>query len=106
MTEQAPQVDLDALAEALAAGATLVDVRGADEYAQARIAGARLVPLDELQARVDEIPKGERVYVICAMGGRSLAAATALNQAGWDCVSVAGGTKQWVDEGRPFLTGP
>ena len=47
-----------------------------------------------------------QVYVICASGGRSMAAAAALNNAGWDTLSVAGGTKAWVAEGRPFTTGP
>ncbi|MGH9281335.1 MAG: rhodanese-like domain-containing protein, partial [Acidimicrobiales bacterium] len=51
-------------------------------------------------------PTGQKVYLICATGNRSLVAAEALNRAGWDTVSVAGGTKAWVDEGRPYETGP
>ena len=102
----APEVDLDALAAALAEGATLIDVRTPEEYAQARVPGARLIPLDQLNGRADEVPQGERVYVICAMGGRSMAAATALNAAGWDTVNVAGGTNAWVEEGRLFESGP
>lgn len=102
----APEVDLDALARALADGATLIDVRTPEEYAQARVPGARLIPLDQLQGRAEEVPKGERVYVICAMGGRSMAAATALNAGGWDTVNVAGGTNAWVEQGRPYESGP
>lgn len=102
----APEVDLDELAVAMAQGAPLIDVRTPEEYVTARVPGARLIPLDELSARVDEVPKGRRVYVICAVGGRSLAAATALNRAGFDTVSVAGGTIKWVEEGRPAETGP
>lgn len=105
-TQPAPEVDLDELAAALAEGAPLIDVRTPDEYVTARVPGARLIPLDELRARIDEVPKGRRVYVICAVGGRSLAAATALNRAGFDTVSVAGGTIRWVEEGRPAETGP
>lgn len=101
----APEVDLDTLAAALAEGATLIDVRTPEEYAQARVPGARLIPLDQLEGRVDEVPKDGRVYVICALGGRSMAAATALNAAGWDTVSVAGGTNGWVEQGRPHETG-
>lgn len=101
-----PEIDTDGLAAALAEGATLIDVRTPDEYAQARVPGARLIPLDELNARTDEVPKGERVYVICALGGRSMAAAQALNAAGWQCVNVAGGTNRWVEEGRPYDSGP
>ena len=99
------EVDLDALAAALDTGAPVVDVRRPDEFVQAHVPGAKLIPLDELGSRLHEIPKGERVFIVCAVGGRSLQAATALQSAGWDAVSVAGGTDQWVEEGRPFKTG-
>ena len=109
MTDQptpAPEVDLDTLAAALAEGAPLIDVRTPDEYAQVRVPGARLIPLDQLGTRTDEVPKDCRVYVICAVGGRSMAAATALKNAGWDTVNVAGGTNRWAEEGRPTESGP
>lgn len=99
------EVDLDALAAALETGASVVDVRNPDEFVEAHVPGARLIPLDELGTRLHEIPKGERVFLICAMGGRSRKAADALSQAGWDAVSVSGGTLQWVEEGRPVKTG-
>lgn len=102
----APEVDTAELALALEAGAVLLDVRMADEYEQMHVPGARLIPLPELGMRTEEVPPGQRVYVICASGGRSLVAAEALNRAGWDSVSVAGGTKAWAAEGRPVRTGP
>ena len=102
---QAPEVGFDELAGALDRGAPLVDVRMPDEYEEAHVPGAVLVPLPELAQRAQEVPKDQRVYVICASGGRSLAAAEALNQAGWDAVSVAGGTKGWAAEGRPVCSG-
>ena len=43
--------------------------------------------------------------MICASGGRSLTAATALVNAGYHAVSVAGGTKGWIEQGRPYVTG-
>lgn len=103
---QAPEVDTAQLATALDGGAVVIDVRMPDEYVEAHVPGAVLIPLPELAGRADEVPKGDQVFVICAGGGRSLAAAEALNNAGWNTVSVAGGTKAWVDEGRPFRTGP
>ncbi|MCA1841954.1 MAG: rhodanese-like domain-containing protein [Actinobacteria bacterium] len=106
MNERPPEVDLETLARALETSAALIDVRRPDEYAEKRIPGARLIPLDELANRMDEIPTGETVYVVCASGGRSLTAAAALNQAGWDAVSVAGGTNKWAEEGRSIETGP
>jgi rhodanese-related sulfurtransferase len=100
------EVGLDDLATAIDDGAVVIDVRNPDEYVQVRIPGVRLIPLPELGQRLHEIPKDERVYVVCAVGGRSLNAAKALNQAGFDTVSVAGGTKAWAAEGRPVESGP
>lgn len=99
------EVDLDTFAAALGDGAAVVDVRRPDEFAQAHVPGARLIPMEELGERLHEIPRDRRVYVICAVGSRSLAAAEALTSAGWDAVSVSGGTVQWLEEGRPVLTG-
>jgi rhodanese-related sulfurtransferase len=99
------EVGLDDLAAALEAGAPVIDVRNPDEYAEVHIPGVRLIPLGELGGRLAEVPRGERVYVVCAVGGRSLNAAKALNQAGYDAVSVAGGTKAWAAEGRPVEAG-
>ncbi len=103
---KAPEVGFDELADALASGALLVDVRMPDEYAVVHVPEAVLIPLPELATRAREVAKEGRVYVICASGGRSLVAAEALNQAGWDAVSVAGGTKGWATEGRPVSRGP
>lgn len=100
-----PEVGLDELAEALARGAVLIDVRMPEEYEDMHVPGAIHMPLSELSARSNEIPRNERVYVICASGGRSLAAVGALNRGGWDTVSVAEGTKGWFAAGRPVESG-
>ncbi|GAA4482577.1 rhodanese-like domain-containing protein [Rhodococcus olei] len=99
------QVDVTGLEEALAAGAPLIDVREADEFAQARVPGAVLVPLSEFTARLDDIPSADTVYVICAMGGRSAQAANYLNATGVNAVNVAGGTDAWIASGRPVDSG-
>lgn len=101
----APEVGLDELAVALAEGAVLIDVRMPEEYEDMHVPGAVHMPLSELSARSNEIPRDQRVYVICASGGRSLAAVGALNRGGWDTVSVAEGTKGWFAAGRPVESG-
>jgi len=83
----------------------VLDVRNADEYAAGHVSGAVLIPLNELGGRVAEIPDGDPLYVICAVGGRSLTAAQALVRAGYSALSVAGGTKAWVKSGRPVVSG-
>ncbi|HZQ27050.1 MAG TPA: rhodanese-like domain-containing protein [Acidimicrobiales bacterium] len=101
----APEVGFDELAAGLEAGAPVIDVRNPDEYETVRVPGVRLIPLPELGERLGEVPKDQQVFVICAAGGRSLAAAAALNEAGYDAVSVAGGTNGWAAEGRPVESG-
>ena len=99
------EVDLAVFAEAHLAGAAVLDVRNPDEYEAGHVSGAKLIPLPELNARVDEIPDGDPIYVICASGGRSLVATKAMVEAGYSAVSVAGGTKGWIEQGRPVVTG-
>jgi rhodanese-related sulfurtransferase len=99
------EVDLEHFEAAQAAGAVVIDVRNPDEYATGHVAGAVLLPLGDLAARQDEIPAGDPLYVICAVGGRSLTAAKALVDAGYRAVSVAGGTNGWIERGGAVVTG-
>lgn len=101
-----PEVDIETFAGRHADGVTVVDVREPHEYEEAHVAGARLIPLGEVADRAVEVPEGETVYVICAMGGRSMRAAEHLAGLGRDVVNVAGGTKGWIESGRPTITGP
>ena len=84
--------------------AILVDVRGADEWAGGYIPGATLVPLRELTERIaDVVPDKTRPVVLyCAVGARSLRAAQALVELGYERpVSVAGGIVDWLNRGYP-----
>jgi rhodanese-related sulfurtransferase len=99
------EVDLEMFARAFEAGATVLDVRNGDEYRTAHVPGAVLIPLSELAARQEEVPDADPLYVICAVGGRSLTATKALVEAGYRAVSVAGGTNGWIERGGPIATG-
>lgn len=101
----APDVTLEEFAAAHAAGAFVLDVRQPDEYERAHVPGAVLLPLDQLGQRWDEVPVDRPVWVICAVGARSMKAATALRGAGVDAVSVGGGTNAWIEQGRTVTTG-
>jgi sulfur-carrier protein adenylyltransferase/sulfurtransferase len=84
--------------------AVLVDVRGEDEWENGYIPGAVLVPLRELTERIGEVaPDRTRPVVLyCAVGARSLRAAQALSELGYDSpVSVAGGIVDWLARGYP-----
>ena len=99
------EVDIETFAKAYAEGATVLDVRNPDEYESAHVPGAVLIPLGELAERQEEIPAGDPLYVICAVGGRSLAATKALVDAGYNALSVAAGTKGWIEQGGEYVTG-
>jgi rhodanese-related sulfurtransferase len=99
------EVTIDDLEQARTQGAQLVDVRESDEYAEAHVPGAQLMPLGTVSARLHELPGGSPVYVICGSGGRSAQATEVLTRAGLDARSVAGGTTAWIRSGRPVATG-
>ncbi len=100
-----PEIDVEALAELHAAGATIVDVRQPDEYEDAHVPGAILIPLGDVQERVAEIPTGGPVYVICRSGARSMRASEWLVTQDIEATNIAGGTMAWIDSGRPVVTG-
>jgi rhodanese-related sulfurtransferase len=100
-----PEVDVSELARARAAGAPLIDVREPDEYGQAHVPGATLVPLATVPEQLGVVPTEGTVYVICAVGGRSRRAAEFYRSRGIDAVNVAGGTRAWIDAGHPVSVG-
>jgi len=80
----------------------LLDVREPWEFAEGHVPEARLIPLGELERRVNDVPRDRPVLVICHSGQRSLAAATYLRQLGYPDVSnVDGGTGAWIEQGHP-----
>ena len=85
--------------------AELLDVRSPAEFAGAHVPGARLVPLDELDAAayLKQKPDADKpIYVLCQSGGRARRAIEKFRQAGFDnCVLVEGGTQAWMDAGLP-----
>jgi rhodanese-related sulfurtransferase len=99
------EVDLTAFAAAHRDGVTVIDVREPFEYVAGHVPGATLIPLGQLSSRTARLPRGEPVYVICASGNRSLAAAQFLATVGIDAWSVAGGTGHWARAGRPIVRG-
>jgi rhodanese-related sulfurtransferase len=99
------EVDLVAFATAHSEGAVVIDVREPGEYVSGHVPGARLTPLGRLADHLGDLPRDRCVYVICASGKRSKAAADLLVRAGVDAISVAGGTGGWQRAGNPVTLG-
>lgn len=60
----------------------LVDVRQPREYNEGHIAGAMLVPLPEIEDRLEELDPDKNLILYCRTGGRSAVAATLVKDAG------------------------
>jgi len=85
--------------------AVVVDVCSPQEYAQAHIAGARSIPLGELEAKLPGVVKNKAVPVImvCASGVRSGRAVAIARKLGYENArSLGGGLKSWRDANLPI----
>lgn len=104
MTDRTSEISLELYAAERVRGVTL-DVRERGEYAAGHVPGALLMPMGQLPARLAELDPCSRVHVICASGNRSTAMADLLRAAGFDAVSVRGGTRAWIASGRAVEVG-
>jgi rhodanese-related sulfurtransferase len=96
------------LAARLAAGeVVVVDVRPRVEFAAGHIRGARSVPHDELEARLEEIPEGAEVVAYCRGPYCVLAheAVRRLNAAGRRARRLEDGWPEWRLAGLPSQAG-
>ena len=88
-------------------GAFLLDVRTVEEWNQGHVDGAVLIPLDQLSARLNEVPKDQDVLIICRSGNRSGQARDLLRGQGFDrTTSISGGINAWIAKALPVVTGP
>ena len=62
----------------------LLDVRTPEEFRQAHLKGAVLIPIDQIEKRLGEIPKNRPILVYCAVGSRSKAVPGYLRYEGRD----------------------
>jgi rhodanese-related sulfurtransferase len=100
--DETPAITPTDVAEKMADGWMLLDVRTADEWEQGRIDGSVHIPMDQIVNRLDEI--AGRVVCICAVGARSERVAQYLNQNGFDAVNLEGGVYGWAAAGKPVVT--
>ena len=78
-------------------GLFVLDVRTAAEHRNGHIPNARLIPLDELEDRLGELPARDTLMLVhCAAGGRSTTACETLGQQGFTrLLNLAGGLHTW-----------
>jgi|SRR5581483_2609364 len=78
-------------------GLFVLDVRTPAEFASGHIPNARLIPIDELEDRIAELPAADTMMLVhCAAGGRSAAACELLGQRGYTgLLNLVGGMHAW-----------
>jgi rhodanese-related sulfurtransferase len=83
----------------------LLDVREPEEFRDAHIAGARLIPLGDLPQRAKELPRDQEIICVCQSGSRSASAVQFLASAGYTAINLNGGMINWVRAGLPVQKG-
>ena len=87
----------------LAANEVVLDVRDEDEFAAGHIPNALNIPLDQINARTDELKNFAKIYIHCKRGGRAKRAFESLEQLGLKnlvCIYDAG-MDMWIECGYP-----
>lgn len=73
----------------------LLDVREKSEIRDGYISGAKLIPLAQLDRRMNELPKDREIVCVCRSGNRSRSAAKKLIAAGYSASNMRGGMLAW-----------
>ena len=80
----------------------MLDVRTPEEFYEGHVPGATLIPVQELEQRLSEVPRDRQVYVYCRSGVRSVKASRILAGAGFTHIeNVEGGIMAWQAAGYP-----
>ena len=106
--QELPTISVQALSDRIAAGREtfVLDVRTPGEYdgPLGHIAGSRLIPVQELSRRMQELSemKDHHIFVICRSGNRSATATRLLREGGFGASNVAGGMQAWNSLARKY----
>ena len=86
--------------------AVVIDVRETEEFAAgSRLAGARNIPLGELEAKLPAAVKNKALplILVCSTGGRASRALPIVKKLGYEQAQVlAGGLKAWKEANLPL----
>lgn len=81
----------------------LIDVRQPNEFAFAKIEGAKLIPLGEIMQRINELDDSKEAIIQCKAGGRSAQAIDILQRMGYkgELKNLRGGITAWSNDVDP-----
>lgn len=104
MKQLAPKDLADWLADSGRAAPVLLDVREPWEFETCHLAGAQLIPMREVPARLGELDPAQETMVVCHHGGRSLQVALFLERNGFSQVlNLDGGVDRWAQQVDPAM---
>jgi len=80
----------------------VIDVRQMQEIAAGTVPRAEPLPLHTLPAKIHELPRDEKLVMVCRSGARSAQACLFLQQQGFSNVyNLRGGMMSWMQSGYP-----
>ncbi|HEX6031369.1 MAG TPA: metalloregulator ArsR/SmtB family transcription factor [Tepidiformaceae bacterium] len=93
--------------ESLREGVVLIDVRPRVEFENGHLPGALSVPIEELEAKLAELPHDRPIVTYCRGEYCQFAdeAVALLRERGFEAVRLEGGWPEWLLEGRPVEAG-
>lgn len=81
----------------------ILDVRTQPEYDNGHLENSYLIPVSELEYRLDEVPSDTAILVYCRSGRRSVTASNILLDAGYcDVYNMEAGFNEWRSGGYPY----
>ena len=86
----------------------IIDVRRMDEYLEGHVKNAIFITVDDILARIDELPEDKKLLFICAAGVRSGLACEMAAAMGLDSerlFNIEDGTGPWIEKGLPTSYG-
>jgi rhodanese-related sulfurtransferase len=102
----AREVNVDEAYQMYQDGVFVLDVRTQEEWDEYHAPNTTLIPLDQLPARLSELPKDREILVVCRSGNRSQQGRDILLNAGFTATSMAGGLSEWYAKGYPIEGAP
>ena len=104
--EQLPLLSVNELYGRLSNGDDIIvlDVRDEDEWDEGYIEGSMRIYVGHLEGKLDDIPRGREIAVICTIGHRAGMASSILLRGGFKAVhNVLGGFGAWRRAGYPVI---
>jgi rhodanese-related sulfurtransferase len=102
--EMTPEVAPTEVEDLVNGGAVVIDVREPDEWSAGHAPGALFIPMGQVEARLDEVPKEVTAVIVCRSGGRSGTVTQFLNSQGFNALNMSGGMNAWEKAGLPVVT--